>query len=273
MEIVEVNVHCSSCESYTLCHEIETRHKDELVRFKGNWRPIEFEGRKVGTPIRRCSIAIVKKHIAYFKNSHMLEIGCGPLSEIDYSFCKKNNIRYVGLDPERLPLLKLSKVRYLNRLSTIVYSKLKLKRWFLWNDHQKYIRDSFPSKLLKRDSFNLIYGNSTIEHWHENQEDSQEAITLYKKDIQSAYETLKVGGVLIINCPIFVHGNPLFVHGKIELIKKIFQQEWKSIKFEYWGKDRDDLMPYCPEARKKYFYDAFKIELKNMWLLNIVAMK
>ena len=30
--------------------------------------------------------------IEKFKNSSVLEIGCGPISEINYQFCKENNI-------------------------------------------------------------------------------------------------------------------------------------------------------------------------------------
>lgn len=85
---------------------------------------------------------------------------------------------------------------------------------------------------------------------------------------------LKDEGTLLINCPIYVHGNKLFMQGKIEIIKNIFMHnKWKRLIFEYWRKDHSDLMPYCPHARKEYFKKQFNIDLDNIWLLNVVAEK
>ncbi len=76
-----------------------------------------------------------------------------------------------------------------------------------------------------------------------------------------------------MNCPLYVHGNDIFVLGKISIIENFFSSKWKSVEFEYWRELYDDLMPYCPDKRKKIFKETYNIDLDNIWLLNIVATK
>ncbi len=84
--IVHENINCGSCKRYEECKSIEEKHKDQLEELGGNWRAV-FEGKaRVGTPTRRCSGAMLDKHLDSFKNSKVLEIGCGPLSPISLDF-------------------------------------------------------------------------------------------------------------------------------------------------------------------------------------------
>ena len=75
---------------------------------------------------------------------------------------------------------------------------------------------------------------------------------------------MKPGGHLLINTPIHVHGNKIFVHGKIEKIEKFFNYDyWKSITFEHWREQFDDLMPYAPVHRKKAWINKYGYDFNN----------
>ena len=276
MRITHNKINCRICMNYSNCKEIENKFADELIENGGNWRAIFSDGKRVGTPVRRCSHAIVKAHSKKFKNKKILEIGCGPLSEIDYNFCKKNNINYLGIDPTRLPNLDVyPKIKLMNQFINKMFKYyMNHKIYYKKNNYQSYIKDSFPSVRLKDKSFDLIYANSSIEHWNEKIEDYKRSLELYKMDISYCYKLLKPGGHLLINCPMNLHGNKIFKLGKLKMIECFFDNDnWQSVIYEHWREQFDDLMPYAPEHRKKYWKDEYKIKLINIWLGNIVAMK
>jgi len=91
--------------------------------------------------------------------------------------------------------------------------------------------------------------------------------------MKKCYEMLNPGGILIVECPVLVHGNFLWQHSRIDLIEKLFDSQWSSVIFEHWREQHDDLMPYCPEHRKIGFKEQYNINLDNIWDLNIVAIK
>jgi len=270
------NINCRSCRKYTKCKSIEFRFRNKLRELDGNWRALFDNGRRLGTPIRRCSHAIVEEHRDKFRNKQVLEIGCGPSSEIDYEFCLHNNIQYMGIDPKRLPFHFIPHIRGKSiqyKIVIFLLNLFKIKKWPKRNKYQRYILDYFPSKMLESFSFDLIYGNSTIEHWREDDDDVDRSLKLYQGDIVHCYNLLRPGGKLLINCPIHVHGNPIFVRGRVDLIERFFADKWKSVVFEHWRESFDDLMPYCPKHRKKPFKEIYHIDLVNIWILNIVATK
>ena len=280
MQINHCRINCLSCSNYINCKEIENKYGAVLAKNNENWRAIFDNGKRVGTPIRRCSHAIVKKHLDKFKNKKVLEIGCGPASEIGYKFCHENNIVYTGIDPDRLPSLNsfttfICDCYFMNRLrNRILTYHIKKKKLIKKNNLQSYMKDVFPSKYLLQESFDLIYANNSIEHWHQKIENSKGAIALYKNDISHCYKLLKPGGQLLINFPVHVHGNILFVLGAIEKIEQFFDcDQWESVVLEHWRQQHDDLMPYAPVHRKKFWIDTYGVELNNIWLGNFVAKK
>lgn len=274
--IYDKKINCKSCLKYKECKLIEDRFRNELEQLDGNWRALFDNGRRVGTPTRRCSHAIVEKHRDKFKGKNVLEIGCGPSSEIDYIFCNQNSVQYTGLDPERLPLYFIPYTvgkRLQNKIFISLFKLLNIRKLPKLNLHQRYIRDYYPTKHLSRGSFDLIYGNSTIEHWHEKVDDTDYSLKLYREDIEQCYNLLKPGGKLLINCPMYVHGNRIFLLGQVNVIKHFFSNKWKSVEFEHWRESYDDLLPHCPKKRKRGFKERYKIDLENIWLLNIIASK
>jgi SAM-dependent methyltransferase len=211
-------------------------------------------------------------HSDFFKNKDLLEIGCGGSSKLDEMFCQTYKTRYVGIDPVSLPLIKakLLPSKKLQIFLTFILTRLGWMRWSKWRRH---ILDSFPTRKLRGMLFDTIYANNSIEHWNEDLVDFEESIQAYKKDIIECNLLLKPGGILIVNCPIHVHGNVLFITGKVEAIEECFGDEWSSIVLEYWREQHDDLMPYCPEKRREFFQNKYGINLTNIWTINIIATK
>ncbi len=276
MRIEHQNIHCTSCLNYENCKHLENKLSDALNEHDGNWRSLIHDGRRVDTPIRRCSQAIVKKHLCKFKDSHVLEIGCGPLSEIDVNFCRENNIVYVGIDPERLPTpISMPWFKLLNGMIYVLFNHfIKYKSHYKKNNFQSYIKGTVFSEHLSNESFDLIYANNSIEHWHEEVQDIDQSLELYRRDISRCYSLLRPGGHLLVNLPIHVHGNKIFMHGEVDIIERFFDgNDWGSVVFEHWREQHDDLMPYAPVQRKKAWLSSFGFELTNIWLGNIVAKK
>jgi SAM-dependent methyltransferase len=151
---------------------------------------------------------------------------------------------------------------------------MKYKSCYKRNNCQSYIKDKVSSKYLSNESFDLIYANNSLEHWYEAIQDIDQSLELYRKDISRCYSLLKPGGFLLVNAPMHLHGNPIFVHAKVDIIEKFFDwNDWESVVFEHWRQQHDDLMPYAPTGRKKAWLDRFGYELRNIWLGNLVAKK
>ena len=270
-----VHINCRACESYRFCKAIEDRHREDLAANGGNWRAVYHEGKRVTSPLRRCSHAAVARHVTKFRNKRMLEIGCGPASEITGDFCDERNTSYVGLDPERLPAkhIRYDLMKSLFTRWAVLWWLRGAKNLRYRNLRQTFVKDNFPCEKLKGEKFELIYGNSTIEHWHEDDEDVAQYLKRYQSEILASNRLLHPGGCLLMNCPLFVHGNCIFMKGIVDTIESIFGSEWSSIVFEHWREIHDDLLPYCPKKRKLAFKERFNIDLENMWLLNVVAVK
>jgi len=275
MPIESSEISCPICKNYEHCRQIEEKHRSVLQANGGNWRALSVDGRREKSPIRRCSLVWTEQKLANFRNGAMLEIGCGAAREIDFEFCALRNIQYTGVDDSipypstsflPVPALQQAVVRKLCKV-------LGLKKMPKLNSHQQFIRDFFPTKHVDGMQFDLIYGNSTIEHWHEDNKDLEHSVLQYQSDIKRCFDLLKSRGRLLLSCPIFVHGNGIFMQGKIAMIEKIFNQPWAQVKFEYWRREHGDLMPYAPKARIEHFKKDLNIDLNNIYLINVEAVK
>lgn len=268
-------VSCPDCTNYQTCKTIETRYAETLAGNGGNWRALFENGKRVATPIRRCALTWTAQQLGDFTNGNMLEIGCGASMEIGKRFCKERNIQYVGVD-ESLPFHGINALPCHGLQQKFLLGAFKLfnvRKLYKVNPNQRYVRDLFPSRHLEGCKFNIIYGNSTIEHWHEKELDLQKSMQQYKDDIKRCHEMLNDGGKLLLSCPIFVHGNYIFMHGHVDMVEEIFSGNWSSVSFESWRKSYGDLAPYCPQARRDDFKQRFGIDLQNIYLVNVVAVK
>lgn len=275
MSISNINISCNICKKYEFCKDLWDQYQAQIIQFQGNWRSVKTpDGGRLPSPTRTCSHAIFEKYTPHFKNKRLLEVGCGPLSEFTFEFCQQYQIDYLGLDPERLPVGFLKKIPYASRLIHSLFLFLRVKFWPFRNSSQSYLLDFYPSKKLKPNSFDVIYGNNTIEHWHESETNLNQSIEKYKKDIETSFNLLREGGKLIMICPIKVHGNILFYGAMIDEIKTVFSsQNWSHLSFEHWREDYSGFVAYCPGDRAAHYKKVFNYEMENIWILNVVAEK
>jgi len=271
--VIHNNINCASCRSYQHCTNIENRFKSDIVANEGNWRNIsEADGKRIETPIRRCSLAILEKWSHLFENSDVLEIGCGPSSAVNEEFCSVHRTRYIGIDPARLPSYELPWIPFKSLQRRVLGNFVS---WGLHQTsrHRQFILDRFPSPKLSGRAFDLIYSTSSLEHWHEDLTDRDKTILRYRRYIDECWNLLRPGGVMVMDAPMFLHGNIWFMRGDVEMLESFFGNKWQSIVFEHWREQYDELMPYCPKRRQRAFREEFGIDLHNIWILNIVATK
>lgn len=269
----EVEVSCATCHLHPTCRSIEAEHGPELDRNGGNWRALRNSvGVRIDSPIRRCVQAILEKHTPKFTGARVLEIGCGPASALTDAFCEANQVTYTGLDPDRLPDLAHSWLPFPG-FQNRVYGKLLRLGHMPRRGRKQFLLDYFPSPKLHGMQFDLIYGASTLEHWHENLTDRAETVAAYRKDMKVCFDLLAPGGILLIDMPLHVHGNEHFIRGDEALARDILDERWSSVTLERWRRRHDDLRPYRPEGRVKHFGEKYGFTLENIWLLNIVASK
>jgi SAM-dependent methyltransferase len=269
----EVEINCASCHMHDKCRTIEAEFGGELDRNGGNWRALQgAAGTRVDSPIRRCVQAILEKHADRFREARVLEIGCGPSSALTEEFCERQGVRYVGLDADRLPALSITGLPFA-RFQTRIFARLLRMGFMPRFGRKQFLLDRFPSPRLEGRRFTLIYGASTLEHWHEDITDRALTVEAYQKDLRACYDLLEPGGTLLIDMPLHVHGNEHFVRGDEALAREILDSRWSSVTLERWRRLTDDLRPYRPAARVKHYREKYGFTLDNIWLLNIVATK
>mgnify|MGYP001422648613 CR=1 FL=1 len=155
------------------------------------------------SPIRKCVIASLEKHLRPLKDKIICEIGCG-----EWSFAKdiveKNNC-WLGIDPIEYD----SKGRKTIRTHEGTVNSIPL-----------------PSNYV-----DVVLANQSLEHWHEYK-------TTFKSGFSEMHRILKPGGILIMNFPIHLHGHPIFLRGDINKIKRLWNPKlWSQIHFEEWRKE------------------------------------
>lgn len=289
---------CQYCQTFSKCKSIDETFHSLLVASGGNYRSLKLsDGSRVPSPIRRCSDTIFHQHEKEFRNKEILEIGCGKATLFNEEFIKKNNIRYTGIDfrqlPHRgIPMLKGDRTwvflmnAVLRRLNRPLFHLINLSHKYSHGPRAYYIRDRFPSQKIASMQFDIIFASSSMEHWHEDLCPSssyqshisesllQESVERYKRDLRFCYERLRKGGMLLIDCPIHVHGNHLFYQGRLEDIYSIFESVlWSELRYEHWRRDHSGLAPYMTKTRRKFWLEVHKRDIRNMWLLNVIAIK
>src|SRR5262245_9963845 len=134
------------------------------------------------------------------------------------------------------------------------------------------------------ETFDLVFGNQTFEHWGEPLPDGTMPPT-YRECLAEIWRVLKPGGRLYLDAPIHLHGHEMFVAGDVKRILALFDGAlWSGIVTERWRHDYAPLERYpTPEgdARDALLnipsYDAAKIAdvqvNGTVWLLTVTATK
>lgn len=184
-------------------------------------------------PIGACTVAIVESYRDIIKpGMRVLEIGCGtwPLLK---SIVEENGASYEGIDTH---------AEYFGRL-TIATRIENLQNL------------SFPS-----DSFDLVIGNQTIEHWAEFGCDTR--LGLFQ-----CFRVCKQGGMVVMNAPIHFHGSAPFLMGNFECIKSLFESFSLQVAIESWGRESYPIPPF-------FTYDNYPaLAHKAAYIVDVRAVK
>lgn len=163
-------------------------------------------------PTGACTVAIVESYLPHIKKGmNILEIGCGSWSKIR-DYCIQVGANYEGLDVQE-------EYYGIKNIATKIGNLAEL-------DYQDNL-------------FDLVIGNQTMEHWAEY------GCTLQWGLLQ-CFRVAKPNGSVFINVPIHFHGTKEFVHGKLNVINKLFSRFSNSIVFESWGNPSAPIAPYFP---------------------------
>ncbi len=139
---------------------------------------------------------VLMRDLSKVKNKRILEIGCG-----NWDFAKKildkNCCEWFGVEPVDMEEKNITIVK--GSVNNIPYHN---------------------------NSFDIVLCNQTMEHWFEYN------VSL-KKALREINRVLKPGGLMMVNSPIHLHGDPRFLKGELGKINSAFKSKlWKITLFE-----------------------------------------
>lgn len=213
---------CKDCHMLVYDECDSHKHMEEII------------GRAVvPPPVGGCEVPIVQGYLPLIKpGMRILEIGCGSWTMIK-DHCKSVNAEYEGIDTIHEYFGKKSVATRFENLAEL----------------------SFPSE-----SFDLVIGNQTMEHWAEN------GCTL-KWGLYQCFRVCKPDGKVFLNVPIHFHGTKIFLMGDLKKIQALFEPFSSTTSLEPWGNPSDPIPPYFP-------YPGYKLlENRPAYLLDIRSTK
>ena len=194
------------------------------------------------SPLRNCVCEITHQRLHLFKeDSKVLEIGCGYVDLLK-TLVGSRNVIWFGLDPNPRSIAS-----HIGSVKKIPFS------------------DNY---------FDIIYSSQSIEHWYQS-------VTTFDEGLREIHRVLKLGGMLFIDFPIYLHGHYIFMLGKEKDINKLFESpSWIIEKNENWRKDYKPLSPYYTwNGKRKKYADEWlcqqflKKELKSTYINALVLRK
>lgn len=118
--------------------------------------------------------------------------------------------------------------------------------------------------------FDFVYANQSMEHWRDFGDEICHGIS-------EIYRVLKKDKCAMINVPIHLHGDKIFIEGNIQTIENYFLDfNWKEIDFQEWRKEYKPLSPcYVWKKSRERKPDRYKNVLENSssWILNVICKK
>lgn len=196
--------------------------------------------------VRACMIAILHKHLPQM-TGRVMEIGFG-INRISRRMIRKRHrgrTLWHGVDP-----------RFSRYLSP----------------------EKFPGSAANipfpDEYFDWVLAFETIEHWREYGETPQAGI-------DESYRVLRPGGRLLITAPIHLHGDRMFLFGRLHTIRRLFRSRaWSHVEMEFWRRNSDPLPPIMQPTMDGASQEIAARMLRRrfghvppFWRLEILAVK
>jgi SAM-dependent methyltransferase len=152
--------------------------------------------------VRACVVAISEEYCRLIQpGMRVLEIGCGTWSPIQ-QHCAKLGVSWEGIDA-----------------SDMYFGERTIATRI----------ESVEALSFEDESFELVIGNQTLEHWNES--GCRPEIGIWQ-----CFRVCKVGGRVLMNVPIHFHGSRIFVEGDMAAIDGLFRPFSSEVKLEPWRK-------------------------------------
>ncbi|MCO5141908.1 MAG: class I SAM-dependent methyltransferase [Oligoflexia bacterium] len=188
-------------------------------------------------PLGACVYAINEEYIEKIKpNMRVLEIGCGSWSNIKIA-CQKIGAHYEGVDTIEEYYGKKTVATKIENLAELSFDN---------------------------DTFDLVIGNQTIEHWGEH--GCPTSWGLYQ-----IFRVLKMNGTVMLNAPIHFHGTSPFLLGDFQKIQNLFNEFSSEIILKKWGENPEPHHPfhlyknYWPlRGKQAFIVDIQAVKTKNL---------
>lgn len=201
-----------------------------------------------GTPLRKCVVASSEAHLRVPPGTMALEIGSHRHSH-GRRIVEACGGTWTGIEPS---------------LGPGVQAKIGAGGY----GHAAGI--PFPDA-----SFDLVFGNQSIEHWDEAHPHIPER-TSHAECLAEIARVLKGGGRLYLDAPIHLHGHEMFIRGDLARIEALFDDAvWSEVAFERWRREWEPLARYpTPAGDRGRWPDPVRLgDEVSVWLLVITATR
>jgi ubiquinone/menaquinone biosynthesis C-methylase UbiE len=213
------------------CSECHMLVNDQCVAYQ---KSTEIVDRPIPpAPLGACALPIVEKYLTLIKpGMRVLDIGCGSW-ELIKNHCKDIGAHYEGIDTE-------SEYYGVKTVSTKIENLANLS----------YLDQSFD----------IIIGNQTMEHWAENN-------CSLEWGLFQCFRVCKENGLVLMNVPIHFHGTRTFMLGEISKIKELYALFSTKVSFEKWGNPSKPIPALYP------WPGYSRLKNKPAYVLDIQAVK
>lgn len=163
-------------------------------------------------PLRSCLQAIVDEYCQLVsEGKRVLEIGCGAWSPVR-DRCEEVGAVWEGIDVNDTHMGRPTIATKIASVADIPFGDAE---------------------------FDLVVANQSMEHWREY------SVPL-ERGLYEAFRVTRIGGQVLLNVPIHLHGAPMFVKGEIQKIRQAIEAFSPDVHLETWRARPAPLPPLRP---------------------------
>lgn len=180
---------------------------------------------RFGSPVRKCVTAAQEANLHSLHGMDLLEIGFGKHS-MPRRLVRAAGGTWTGIEP----MMSASEKAEIGKGGFGYVSDLP----------------------FEDESFDIVVGIQSIEHWAEPLPDANARIG-HDIGLREVHRVLKPGGTIYFCAPIHLHGHEMFIAGDTGRIRALFERDmWQDVVLEKWREDFAPLERYpTPEADLK----------------------